>query len=48
MKEWLWTIKKREWKGHLTLWEFHIWRLYKKFVEPKLKIPKIEKHGKSN
>jgi hypothetical protein len=44
MFEWYLTIKTRRYKGNLTLWEFHIWRLYQKFIRPKVAI--LEREGK--
>jgi len=39
------TFKLRKYKGKLTLYEFHIWRLYQKYVKSKIKILK-ESEGK--
>jgi len=36
MKEWLLTFRLRRYKGHLTLWEFYIWRMYRRYVVPRL------------
>lgn len=36
MKEWLYTLKLSRYRGDLTIWEFHIWRMYQKYVRPKL------------
>ena len=35
------TIKTRRFKGDLTLWEYYVYRLYKKYVYPKLLTSKI-------
>ena len=37
LKELLYTFKSRKYKGDLSLWEFHIYRQYKKYVFDKVK-----------
>jgi len=45
MFEWYWTIKTRRYKGHLTLWQYHIYRLYKKYVQHVIVILERERNN---
>lgn len=36
LRELLFTWRTRHYRGHLTLWEWHIWRLYQKYIKPRL------------
>ncbi len=38
MKEIYLTIKSRKYRGNLSLFEYHIFRLYQKFVAKKLNL----------
>lgn len=38
MFELILTFKTRKYRGNLTLWQYHIYRLYRKYVYPKMLI----------